>query len=135
MRIRIGRAGMAATEFALVLPALVMLMLGGYDVANAVQTNIRLQRAVRAGAQCALADATSMAAIQAQVIAAWPELTTANVPLPVKACECAGAAAACTQACAGGLVQTVTVTAQRTLSPMLLPNFSTSQGSAVVRLR
>jgi hypothetical protein len=69
------------------------------------------------------------------VIAAWPDLTTANVPLPRLACECASATASCTQTCAGGLVQTVTVTAQRSLSPIILHNFSTSQGSAVVRLR
>lgn len=132
---KIGCRGVAAAEFALVAPVLILLVLGTFDVATMVQTSIRLERAARAGAQYAVANSSDMAAVQAQVIAAWPELTTANVPLPVLACECAGTVVACTQTCPGGLVQTVTVTAQRTLTPHLLQAFSQGTGSAVVRLR
>ena len=132
---RIGSRGLAAAEFALMAPALLLLLLGGYDVANLVQTSIRLERAARAGAQYAAADPSNMAAVQSQVIAAWPDLTTANVPLPSHACQCGTTAVACTQTCADGLVETVTVTAQRTLTPFLLHGVTTGHGSAVVRIR
>lgn len=127
--------GVAAVEFAIVAPALLLLMLGCFDIGNYIQTSLRLERAARAGAQYAVANSTDMAAVQARVIAAWPELTTANVPLPTLACQCAGTAVACTQACPTGLVQTVTVIARRTLITYLLPMASQSTGNAVVRLR
>jgi hypothetical protein len=135
MRYRIGRRGIAATEFALVAPVLLLLLLGTFDAANLLQTSIRLERATRAGAQLATADSSNMTAIRNQVIAAWPELTQEDVPLPVLACECAGIAMACGESCAGDLVQTITVTAQRSLSPYLLPTMSMGRSSAVVRLR
>lgn len=132
---RIGNRGIAATEFAMVAPVLLLLLLGTFDVANLVQTTIQLERATRAGAQLAAADSSNLSAIRQQVIAAWPELTLEDVPLPVHACECAGVAVACGGTCAGGLVQTVTVTAQRSLSPFLLSAMSLGRSSAVVRLR
>lgn len=135
MRIPLGRRGVAATELALLAPALLALMLGTVDVSNSVQTSIRLERAARAGAQYALADSSDMAAVRTAVIAAWPELTTANVPLPVLSCECAGATVACTVSCVGGLVRIVTVTASRTLTPTLLKTLTRSDGSAVARLQ
>jgi Flp pilus assembly protein TadG len=132
---RIGHRGIAATEFALVAPVLLLLLLGTFDAANLVQTTIQLERATRAGAQLAAADSSNLSAIRQQVIAAWPELTLEDVPLPVHACECTGVVVACGGTCAGGLVQTITVTAQRSLSPFLLPAMSLGRSSAVVRLR
>lgn len=132
---KLGQGGIAATEFALVAPVLLLFLLGTFDVANLVQTSIRLERAARAGAQFAAADASDMAAIRAQVIAAWPELTEADVPLPTLTCECAGVPAACTAACAGDFVQLVTIRAQRSITPYILQNMTSGRGSAVVRLR
>jgi Flp pilus assembly protein TadG len=132
---RIGHRGIAATEFALVAPVLLLLLLGTFDAANLVQTTIQLERATRAGAQLAAADSSNLSAIRQQVIATWPELTLEDVPLPVHACECAGVVVACGGTCAGGLVQTITVTAQRSLSPFLLSAMSPGRSSAVVRLR
>ena len=132
---RIGHRGIAASEFALVAPVLLLLALGTFDIANAVQTSIRLERAARAGAQFAAANSADMEAIRSRVIAAWPELTTTDVALPSLACECAGTAVACTESCPSGLVQTITVTAHRRLSPYLLRTVAQGTGSAVIRLR
>ena len=135
MHISLGRRGVAATELALVAPVLLLLMLGTVDVSNSVQTSIRLERAARAGAQYALADSSNMAAVQSAVISAWPELTTANVPIPVLSCECSAVTVACTAGCAGGLVHIVTVRATRTLTPMLLKTLNGGNGNAVARLQ
>jgi Flp pilus assembly protein TadG len=116
-------------------PLLLTFMLGTVDISNSVQTAIRLERAARAGAQYAVADASDMAAVRNSVIAAWPELTTTDVPLPVLSCECASVGVACTASCAGGLVRIVTVTASRALSPMLLTTLTRSTGNAVARLQ
>ena len=134
-RLKIGRRGIAALEFALLAPVFVTLLLSSADVANRVQTSLRLEGATRAGAQYAAANASDMGAIRNRVIAAWPELTLADVPLPTLACECAATPVACYVQCQGGLVQTITVTAQRNLTPFLLQTMAQGQGSAVIRLR
>ncbi|SDB74470.1 TadE/TadG family type IV pilus assembly protein [Belnapia rosea] len=135
MRRKLGSRGVAASELAVMAPVLLLLFVGTADVANLIQTNIRLDRAVQAGAQYAAGNETDLAGIQAQVMAAWPELTAADVPLPILACECAGTAIACDQACPSGLVQTVAISAQRSLSPQLLTGFGRGTGRAVVRIR
>jgi Flp pilus assembly protein TadG len=129
------RRGVSASEFAVAAPVLVLLLLGAYDVANVIQLSLRLERAARAGAGYAVVNPSNLAAVQSAVIAAWPSLTSAEVPLPVLACECAGAAAACTATCASGLVKTITITARRSVSPLLLSGMSEGTGSAVVRIR
>ncbi len=129
---RIGRRGASAVEFALVAPVLLLLLAGTYDAANAIQLSLRLERAARAGAQYALADPGNATAIRDVVIQAWPELTVAEVSV---ACGCGAAAAACGTACPPGVSRTVTVTAERSLSPLLLQDFSKGSGHAVVRLR
>lgn len=48
------RRGVALLEFAIVLPFLILLIMGVFDLGNALQQEIRLYQAVRAGAQIAL---------------------------------------------------------------------------------
>jgi hypothetical protein len=132
---RLGRRGIAAAEFAVAAPVLLLAILAAHDVANQMQTSIRLERAARAGAQQAAADASDLAAIRARVIAAWPELTEAEVPLPVLACECAGAVVACNLPCPGGATRVLTVSASRPLVPHLLRDLNRGTGHAVLRLR
>lgn len=133
--LRLGRRGVAVAEFAVVAPVMVLLLLGTVDVANMLQTSIRLERAARAGAQFAVARSSDMEAIRSRVIAAWPELTSADVPLPVVTCECAAAVVACGNSCPSGLMQILSVTANRTLSPRLLHSMNRGTGNAIVRLR
>ena len=131
----LGRRGVAATELAILTPMMLALLFGVVDVSNSVQTSIRLEHAVQSGARYALANASDMSAVRSAVIAAWPQLTTTNVPLPVLSCECAGTVVACTASCAGGLVRIVTITATRPLSPLLISTLSRSTGNAVARLQ
>lgn len=129
------RRAIAASELALVAPVLILLLLSTFDVANSVQTSLRLERAARAGAQYAIANSADMEAIRSRVIADWPELTTSEVPLPVLACTCANVTALCTATCAGGMVKTITITAKRTVTGFLLTSLPQPKGDAVVRLQ
>lgn len=131
----LGRGGIAAMEFAVVAPVLMLLIMLTFDVANRMENSIRLEGAALAGAEHAQANSSDMVAVQNRVIAALSGLAGVTVPLPAVACECAVTATACTASCPDGLVRTVTVTAQRSLSPMLLPQMALATGSAVARLR
>ncbi|MGK7869791.1 TadE/TadG family type IV pilus assembly protein [Falsiroseomonas sp. E2-1-a20] len=130
-----ARRGIAAVEFAVVAPVLLLAILAAHDVANLAQTSIRLERAARAGAQQAAADPADLAAIRARVIAAWPALSEADVPMPVLACECAASPVACDLPCPGGATRLLTVTATRKLVPHLLHGLTKGTGHAVLRLR
>lgn len=133
--LRPDRRGVAATELAILTPLLLIFLFGTVDVSNSVQTSMRLERAARVGAVYALADSTDMNAVRGAVIAAWPALTTNDVPLPVLSCQCVGATVTCTASCPSGLVRTVTVTATRTLVPRLITSMNRSTGNAVARLQ
>lgn len=132
---KLGRRGIAASEFAVVVPVLTLLVMASFDIGTRVETSIRLERAASLGAQYAMARPSDMTEVQNRVVAALSGLSGVTVPLPALACECASAAALCTAACPSGLVQTITVTAQRSLSPILLPAMSMATGSAVARAR
>jgi Flp pilus assembly protein TadG len=49
------RQGVAAAEFALIAPVIVALLLSVYDLGNAIQQQLQLQQALRAGGLYALA--------------------------------------------------------------------------------
>lgn len=131
---RIGRRGIAATEFALVAPVIVLLLLGSFDLASHMQTAIRLERAALAGALYATANSSDMAAVRQQVLNAVSDLSGVVVPQPAITCECVATSVACNTACPSGLVRTMTVTAQRTITPLLLTTMPLAMGRAVARL-
>jgi Flp pilus assembly protein TadG len=118
-----------------VAPVLLLLLAAAHDVASSALASIRLETAVRAGAQQAMATPADMGAIRNAVIAAAPGLTAASVPEPVLSCECAGAGAGCGTPCPGGEARYVTITARSTLKPLLLPSLGEGTGHAVVRVR
>jgi Flp pilus assembly protein TadG len=83
--LRANRSGVAAAEFALIAPIVVTLLLGVYDIGNAIQQRLQLEQAVRAGAQYALSwpdNLSSLAGgvygIQGAIAAALPS-TNATV--------------------------------------------------------
>lgn len=47
------RRGVSALEFALLLPVIITVLVGAFDLGNAFQQSIRLEAAARAGAQAA----------------------------------------------------------------------------------
>ncbi|MBY0333970.1 MAG: pilus assembly protein [Acetobacteraceae bacterium] len=130
-----ARRGVAATEFAVLAPVLGLIALGAYDFGNAVQTSIRLDRAVRTGAQHAVLQPRDFAGMRAAARAAWPALTDAELPMPTEACLCGGSTVACSATCGSGLVRTVTVTARRSVQPFILGGLAARAGSATVRVQ
>lgn len=120
-------------EFAVLAPILTLIALGAYDFGHAVQTSMRLDRAARAGAQHAIALPGDFTGMQAAVRAAWPDLSPAEVPTPVETCRCAGTVQDCSSACATGLERTVTVTAQRSITPLVVRTLGTRTARATVR--
>ena len=131
----LDRRGVAASELALLAPVLLALVASTYDVANVAIHSTRLEGAVRVGAQQALATPGDLNAVRAAIIAAAPDLTAANVPIPALSCECAGVVVTCGSTCASGEQRFLTLTAERTLSPMLIAQLNKATGNAVVRLQ
>jgi Flp pilus assembly protein TadG len=95
------RRGISAIEFGMVLPVIVVIILGTYDVANLVQTTAKLNDALHAGGQYAVSfpgDTTGMqTVIQDALPTGWADVTIAA---PVMNCACAAggggeAAASC----------------------------------------
>jgi len=72
---RLDARGAVAIEYALLLPAFLLLTLGGIDAGRVMWTQITLDRAVQAAARCAVVDETTCgnaADIQAYAAAqAW----------------------------------------------------------------
>lgn len=128
-------AGVSSLEFALLTPVLALIAFGTFDLGVVAQTSMRLERAARAGAQFGQANPSNLAGIQAATIAAWPELTSSDVPLPTATCTCNGTAVACTASCPSGLEWTVTITASKSVSTTLLRNLSARTGTAVLQAR
>lgn len=135
MRKNFWRRGIAASEMAVMAPVLVLLFFGTHDVAQVMQSSVRLERAARSGAQFAIANPQDLQGVRSAVLSAAPGLSNTIVPLPVQSCECGTTAVACTATCASGMIRIITVSATQRLTPLLLPNRTSGTGSAVVRLR
>lgn len=134
-RLRDWRKGSAVLEFALLAPIFALVAVGAYDFGNALQTSMRLERAARAGAQFALVQPSDFAGIRAAALAAWPDLRVSDVPPPREQCRCGDETIACTATCRDGLQWTVTVTATRRITTLVLPGLTSRTGTATVRVR
>jgi pilus assembly protein CpaE len=128
---RLGQRGASAAEFAIWVPVLALLLLGGFDLGNQVQTGMRLEHAVRAGAQVAFAAPGDEMAVRQTVQRAWPALAAADIAI---ACFCAASAQACSASCAASQARIMTISASRVLSPLLLPGANRSLGHVTIRL-
>src|SRR3954468_7382962 len=85
--------GVSAIEFAMIAPIILMLMLGAYDIGNAVKRQIALQEAVRSGGEYAVHFPTNPTAVKAAVMSALPAGWTLTGPggVPVVTCSCTNA--------------------------------------------
>ena len=129
----LGRRGVSAAEFAIMAPVLILLVFGTYDLGNAIQLDLRLERVARAGAEYAIANSSDETAIKNFVLGASPDLLAAEVTV---SCGCAGVAmASCSALCASTAAHTVSIAVQRSVTPLLLRTLSKGVGNAVVRLR
>lgn len=86
-RIRRSNRGVAAIEFALIVPVLLILMLGLTDYGLAMFTKMELTGAVRAGAQLALSDKDDIPKIVQAVVDATNNAAGITVTA-VETCKC-----------------------------------------------
>jgi Flp pilus assembly protein TadG len=137
---RRDRRGVAAVEFALIAGALMTLLLGVYDIGNAIQQRLVLQQALRAGGLYAVSFPTQSDGIAAAINAALPASWQANVTVtpPRMWCTCSGSGTtdSCPLSCAGGTPQVfVTLGVSRPYSPYLFRALGDNTASYVVRVQ
>ena len=87
------RSGVAAVEFALILPILVFVLLATVDFSLYIVTRLELEQALRAGGQYALDDFTDTTTITSAVLGAT-NLTGITVTVGSLFCECPGGTSA-----------------------------------------
>ena len=138
------RRATTAVEFALIAPILALCLTSVYDLGNALQQNIRMREAVRAGGLYAQFYAEDTTGIQNAVTGAVSNWTNVTVNSVTRSCECWNSstvtftstiACADTSACTSGNAKQgfVTVQASRPFSAMFLPGITTTSVSHVTR--
>jgi Flp pilus assembly protein TadG len=122
------RRGVAAQEFAIAAPALILLLMAVIDFGRAIDQSIRLETAARAGAQYGLVYPDDTAGINARIgaaLAGWSDWT-AQVGLT---CECASPGA-CTTGCA----QLLTINVSRPFTAAFFVRVTTLRGNVTLRV-
>lgn len=123
-RLLAHRGGASGVEFALLLPALIVLMIGAVDVGTLTFQEMEVTAAAHAGAQYALRYGWNQTAIQTAVTGATP-LTVTATPAPqlLKACVTGGVVTTVSgSTCSGGGSpgNYVQVNAQAAVSPLIV---------------
>lgn len=93
------RRGTAALELAVLAPIAAALLVGSVEWGMALEQRIRLQTAVRAGAQVAMRTPAATADIVRAVEQAAPDFPSLAVSSTGIWCECARVATTCTATC------------------------------------
>jgi Flp pilus assembly pilin Flp len=131
--------GVAAVEFAVMLPLLVLVLLGVLDLGQASEQTIRLEAAARAGAQYGLYFPEDGAGITQRVRDALPSgWTDITVAPPAMVCECpASGTIACANAasCAEPVRRFLPITVTRPFEARLLTRITQLTGDVTLRLQ
>ncbi len=142
------RRGVAALEFAVVAPVLVLMILSTFDIASAMWRTTRLELAARAGAQYAFAkpqDSAGIASAALSQLAGWSGVSVASTVMACR-CDSGGAVDCSTGTCPVGTAVlapigsvSVTLTQPFTfVSPLtasLFPGLATLRGNVELRFR
>jgi Flp pilus assembly protein TadG len=110
-RFAAGAEGVAATEFALIVPILVALTVLMSDVGQAAVSAMNMQAAVRAAIQYAMNGGSDMTVAKSVGLNAWDGAPSGASFSSSESCFCGSAGATCGTACADGSLQKVFVTA------------------------
>lgn len=139
-----SRAGSAAIEAALILPILLLLATGLFDLGFAAYESMQVKSAADAGAEYAAKNPWDATKIGAAVVSATGGSVISANPVPAKFCACPGTGTLITVSCAGTCANGDTpslyarVSAQKLHSPLLsypgLVNPLTLSAQAVVRI-
>lgn len=137
-----GVRGAAAVEFAIIAPALVLMMIPTVDFSLGIHRRMQVQNAAQAGLQYAALHGFNASAITSAVTSATSFSGISASPAPSQFCGCASSTAittiACSSTCSGGLTpgSYVTVSAQATYNtllpyPGIQPSFNFTSQSTV----
>lgn len=130
-----ANSGIAAAEFALLLPVFALSLLAMIDVGLAVNERMTLDRVLRSGAQLAMSGVQDVDALENAVVSSSagnnedgtaPSVDNLDYTLSVtRSCECGGAAGSCTQRCGSGEPPSLfyNFRAWQTMETMMLPQF------------
>lgn len=139
---RDDRRGVAAIEFAIMVPTLIMMTVCTVDLGMGIYTNMQVQDAAQAGAQYAMVHGFDTNSISTVVSNATGQSGISASPAPVQYCGCATAAGVtnvtCGAACPAGAVSGtyVQVSTQATYTtilpyPMIANSFTLTAQAAV----
>jgi Flp pilus assembly protein TadG len=122
-----GEQGIAAVEFALISPVLVLMMLTLFDVSDMAVGSTNMQAAVRATTQYFINGQTDTTAAQTQGTNAWVSMPAGATLTATTACTCAGVGHACDVSCDDGTQPATfyTVTATATLGGSIVSSSKT----------
>lgn len=143
-----ARDGLAAVEFGLLAPMLLLIVAASVDLGMAYSAQIKVQQAAQAGAQYALKHGFDSTKIPAAVTSATA-LSVSATPAPTQQCGCLSGTTVtlsgtppCLVTCGNGLTPGtyVTVNAQATYTPIipyatLLSSPTTLTSQAQVRIQ
>ncbi len=142
--LRTAQTGVAAIEFAILAPLLVLLLIGVVEVGIASYEALQVQSAAEAGALYAAKNGWNLIGIEAAVLSATGASGVTATPAPQTFCGCPQAngisITSCSATCPGGDFpgQYVEVDAALTHQPILqfpgLPSPLVLKGKSVLRL-
>jgi Flp pilus assembly protein TadG len=133
-------AGNMAVEFALLLPAVLILLGGLIEFGTVMHASSALESAARAGAHYAFEKGLDKPGIEAAVKGASTYPPSKLSVASAMVCECSGTTVSCTSECTGGYVPFKFITVQVTAAnnpwfPVIEKLVPTSfSGSAVVQV-
>ena len=129
------RRGVSALEFAVILPLLVIVFAGVFDLGNALQQSIRLEGAARAAAQYAFSNPNDEAGIRKIIYDNLKNIPEEQIHITLDpTCFCPD------EACANCAQRELSITVSRNfeffspVSEVITPNLTRVSGNAVVRL-
>lgn len=120
-----GAAGVAAIEFAIAVPLLLMFAICTFDIGMGFYRKAQVENAAQAGAQYALLHGFNVGAIQNAVTASTSNPGVTASPSPSQFCGCASSGgispAPCNSACPSGSTagMYVSVSAQANYTPVI----------------
>lgn len=101
-------AGVAAIEFAVMIPCLIVMTVGTVDVGMGIYRNMQVQNAAQAGAQYAMTNSFDPTRIASIVSGATGMQGISASPAPVQFCGCATStgvvSVSCGSTCSGGAI-------------------------------
>jgi len=139
--VALGRRGIASIEFGVVMAAIVVIVLGTYDVGNYVLQQMKLAEAANVGGQYLVSYPTDTAGMTTALDNAVPPAWVSDVTVtgPSMTCTCGSAgigdAATCAVPCPSGIARFMTITLQRNYTPLLVVGLTSTSASYVARIQ